>query len=112
MLVDQLHPTEVAICVTIACKSFSKDCKLIARYRLAIKIFEFLHLPVPTFVERGYVNLVKDRTVKLDLITHLLGATQKSANGQTLTLDDFFQEDSPILALKKSWFSKVVITQK
>jgi hypothetical protein len=111
MRVDQLHPAEIATCVTLVCNAFAKDHRRIRRYWLIMNVFAFLYLPVPTFIKRSYEGLANDQAVKRNLITHMLSATQKGASGQAFTLDDYFTKDSPIITLKKDWLSRISIEQ-
>jgi hypothetical protein len=111
MRVDELHPAEIATCVTLVCNAFAKDHKRIRCYWLIIDAFAFLYLPVPSFIRRSYENLMQDQAVKRNLITHMLSATQNGASGQTFTLDDYFTKDSSIITLKKGWLSRISIEQ-
>lgn len=107
MRVDQLHPAEIATCVTLVCKAFAKDHRRIRHYLMIAGIFRLLYLPAPGFIRRGYEDLMQDQAIKRNLITNMLSATHKGASGQTFTLDHYFTEDSPIIKLKKDWLSKI-----
>lgn len=111
MRVDQLHPAEIATCVTLVCNAFAKDHERIHRYRLIIDVLGFFHLPVPAFIKCSYGNLMLDQAIKRNLITHMLSATQEGASGQIFTLENYFTKESPIIKLKKDWLSKIFIKQ-
>lgn len=103
MQVTDLHPAEIAECITCVCSVYAKEHARIERCKRLGLLLRFLRIPAYKFffdaASKGYV----DQAIRRDLITHMLNAYQVGDNETFFYLEHYFAPGSPILKLKSDW---------